>query len=245
MGKIDPIAPALFPPDSVSAGFTDRSGGFSSRPYASLNLGGATADDPETVQRNRQLLYNHLQVPESSVALMGQVHGSSILRVDTGGLYAAVDGLLTDTPGILLGVLVADCVPLLLYDPEHRAAAAIHCGWRSITGGIVEHAVVRMHDLFGTVPERVRAATGPGAGVCCYEIGPEIAAKLHPSAAVRKNDCWHADLKAEIMSRLWDSEILESHMYINPDCTICNTRYFSHRREKGITGRMMGYILLK
>ncbi len=195
--------------------------------------------------RNRRALFAETGVPESSVALMGQVHGVSIAFADAGGLYPGVDGLISTIPGILLGVLVADCVPLLLYDPANHAAGAIHCGWRSLTGGIVERALASMRETIGTASERVLAALGPAAGACCYETGPEVAAKLKPASVVRRGGAWYADLKAELAARLRESGVQACNIEINPDCTICNTRYFSHRRQKGTAGRMMGFIVLK
>jgi len=244
MGRINFSVPRLFPPGKVVAGFTDRIGGFSKGPWAELNLGRETGDDSGTVERNRRLLSDYAGVGLSDIAVMNQVHGTTVSVVDRGGQYDG-DGILTGTPGILLGVLVADCVPLLLYDPEHHAAGAVHGGWRSITGGITGCAVDLMRETWGTRPERLLAALGPSAGACCYEIGEDVADRLLPGSVVRRAGKLFGDLRADLSARLVEAGLLRKNLDIHPDCTICGDRYFSHRRDRGITGRMMGFVVLK
>jgi polyphenol oxidase len=230
-----------------SHAFFDRHGGVGRSPFSTRNVSFGVGDEASIVRKNRGLVKKSLQLDRLIPAR--QVHGDAIYRysgdLPIGDEVAGVDALITDHPGAGLMIQQADCQAVLLFDPVRPAIGAIHCGWRSLTGGIVEHALNLMNNQFGTLPELVLAATGPGAGVCCYEVGPEVAEKLHPASVVFRNGKAYADLKAEIAVRLRESGVPDRNIEIHPDCTICNNRYFSHRRDKGITGRMMGFVVLK
>jgi polyphenol oxidase len=242
---IEVITPHLYPVDRITAGFTVRTGGVSSAPFDTLNLGGTTRDNPDDVRRNRYILYDSLDIDESCAALMKQVHGSTVEVVSAGGRYMNTDGLLTATTGLLLGVLTADCVPLLLYDPEHHVAGAVHCGWRPIVGGIAEESVERMKKLWGTRPETLLAVMGPAIGACCYEIGTDVAQKLRQSSVIVRDGKTFGDLKSELSVRLRDIGLRDEHIEVLPECTVCDNRFFSHRRDHGMTGRMMGFVVLR
>ncbi len=241
-----PIIPQSLARAGALCGFTTRPGGVSLPPFDSLNLGTGTTDRPESVRENYRILYDFLSVEEERVALMRQVHSGTVRVVDRGGISDDTDGLLTATPGVLLGVRVADCVPVLLYDPRREAAGAIHCGWRPIVSGILERALELMHSEWGSRPEDVLAALGPSAGPCCYEIGEDVAIRLAPGSVISRKGSRYADLHAEITLRLHSAGVKNDHIELIPHCTICNDAlYFSHRRDGVLSGRMMGYILLK
>lgn len=246
MNDISPVVPAIFPAGRVLAGFTTRSGGISRPPFDSLNLGYNTPDDPAAVDENWQRLTGYLDVDPAHVALMGQVHGADVRRIEHGGEYPGIDAGITDVPGLLMCVKVADCVPLLLYDPVHHAAVAVHCGWRPLVTGIVERAVNAMSREFGSDPAHLLAATGPSAGPCCYEIGREVAGQLHPDAVIRRGNRLFGDLRAEIVLRLTAHGVPHTNIGNNSDCSIhMNSLYFSHRRDGSSAGRMAGYIMLR
>jgi polyphenol oxidase len=246
MNNPNPIVPRSLARTGVICGFTTRSGGVSLSPFDSLNLGTGTPDRGESVGKNYRILYDSIPIREEQAALMRQVHSATVQVVERGGVSDDTDGLLTATPGVLLGVRVADCVPVLLYDPRRRAAGAIHCGWRPIVAGILENALQRMRSEWDSRPEEVLAALGPSAGPCCYEIGEEVAARLAPSSVLCRNGSRYADLHAEITLRLRSAGMKNEHIESIPHCTICNNAlYFSHRRDGVLSGRMMGYILLK
>jgi hypothetical protein len=164
-------------------GFSTRRGGLS-RAYCGeeapgeLNLGFTEADDRETVARNRQLLAEAATGdPSTPLLTLRQIH-SSVLRVAAGDAARKrpwkADGLMTDAPGLLLGIQTADCIPVLVADRKRRVVAAFHAGWRGTVKRIVETGIGRMRLEFGSRPEDLVAAIGPGIGACCYAVGEEV-----------------------------------------------------------------------
>ncbi|MHB9028879.1 MAG: peptidoglycan editing factor PgeF, partial [Candidatus Latescibacterota bacterium] len=246
MSDLCPIIPRSLDTGQALCGFTTRQGGVSLPPFDSLNLGTRTSDRPDSIRENYRILYDYLGVTEDKIALMRQVHSAFVRVIDRGGAYDETDGLLTSTPGILLGVRVADCVPVLLHDPRKKAIGAVHCGWRPIASGILERTLERMACEWGAAPADVHAALGPSAGPCCYEVGPEVVERLHPSAVQTRNGRLYADLHTEIIERLLSSGLQRANIEPIRECTICTeSLYFSHRRDSLNSGRMMGYIMLK
>jgi hypothetical protein len=139
------------------------------------------------------------------------------------------DGQVTDRPGVAPIVLVADCVPIALVSPE--AVGMVHAGWRGLAGGIVGEAVQRLRSLGAA---RIAAAVGPGAGPCCYEVGEEVHAAFGTSGRT-------VDLKAIARGRLEEAGVEEVHD--SGLCTMCDSeRFFSHRRDGGVTGRQAGVV---
>jgi len=245
MNDIPVIVQAGFPDVTVRAGFTTRLGGLSRPPYDTLNLGLSTGDDPAVVRQNRRRLYAHLAIYESTTAVMQQVHGTVVRTVSHGGVWSDTDGLITGAPGVLLAISTADCVPLLLADTRVRAVGAIHCGWRPLVGGIVGNAVAGMQDAFGSKPENITAVLGPAAASCCYEIGEDVAMKLQPSSVVKRGGSLYGDLYAECRSRLVDTGVPASSVKTVGECTVCNPqKYYSHRRDGALSGRMNGFIMI-
>jgi hypothetical protein len=163
-------------------GFSTRRGGLS-RAYCAedaageLNLGFTADDDRDLVSANRRLLAEAVTgSPDTPLATIRQVH-SSVLVICGGELPVSPcrgDGLMTDEPGVLLGVQTADCIPVLIADRKRRAVAAFHAGWRGTVKRIVETGVGRMRLEFGSRPEDLIAAIGPGIGACCYAVGEDL-----------------------------------------------------------------------
>lgn len=227
--------------------FTTRSGGFSSGPYESLNLGLLTGDEPATVIRNRRALADQAQVDPDAVAIGWQVHGTDIREwgapdpdcafLDPRGGNLKVDGHITRERGVAPIVLVADCLPVAL--AGGGAVAMLHCGWRGLAGGLIAKAAA----MLGADPARhapaedgsgVAAAVGPGIGRCCYEVGDEVLAAFadHPQAA----DGRMLDLRAIAAAQLRSAGV-ERVEHVD-HCTSCNPElFFSHRRDNGVTGR--------
>jgi polyphenol oxidase len=218
--------------------FTTRRGGFSSGPYATLNLGRWTADDSAAVERNRASLQAELGVP---FAYSRQVHGSRVSRVsaphDQRADPVQADGQACAAAGVGLMVLTADCLPIAI--AGDGAVAMLHAGWRGLAAGIVVEGVAALRELGAS--GALSAAIGPGAGPCCYEVGEEVhAAFAGRSRAVRRGQ--NIDLKAIAAADLERAGVSEVH-----DaglCTICSPLFFSHRRDKGITGRQAGVAWL-
>ncbi len=233
-----------------------------------LNLGFTPEDERETVSENRRLLLDHLLGPgraaSACLVTLRQTHSATVHRVDGApavGLEG--DGLMSDTPGVLLGILTADCVPVLVLDPVRRAVAALHAGWRGTAQQIVERGVHRMQQEFGSRPEELLAAIGPAIGPCCYTVGEEVrdafAARLayagelfaeverpapDPGALANKPvRALRLDLAEANCRQLLRAGLAATHVTRIGGCTGCGTgSFFSHRAEHGSTGRMMALI---
>lgn len=213
--------------------FTTRRGGVSEGAYASLNLGRWTDDDDDAVRRNREILATAVGVPLDAVVQGRQVHGSRVeQRAPADGALSDADGQATAERDLALLVLTADCLPVAVIG--ERAVAMLHAGWRGLADGILEEGVEALREL-GDDGE-LHAAIGPGAGGCCYEVGPEVHAALGHSAEAPAR----IDLKAIARERLTAAGVSEVHDV--GICTICSdpSLFFSHRRDRGMTGRQAG-----
>lgn len=173
----------------VRHGFFGRRGGASGGVFASLNVSDRVGDSPELVAENRARAATSLGFPARSLALVRQVHSSDVAVRSSSGSDAATeaDAMVTSAAGVVLGILTADCVPVLLADPEARVVGAAHAGWKGAAGGIVGATVRAMCGL-GADPARIVAAIGPAISFRNYEVGPQFAADLlarQPSAASR------------------------------------------------------------
>lgn len=236
----------------IAAGFSTRAGGVSTGPYGhaedagGLNLGRSTADTPASVDENRRRFAAAFGLAPERAAIAGQVHSTTVRTVDAPGLVLATDGLVTDTPGLLLCITAADCAAVLLTDAEARVVGACHAGWRGAVGGIVEETLRQMAAL-GADPARIVAAVGPCIGTDAFEVGPEVAAHFRASR-VRPGagDRLHADLTGEITDRLAAAGVSPDRIEPSGACTATDPagRFYSHRASGGTTGRMMGAIAL-
>ena len=165
-------------------GFSTRIGGLSCVYSAEgvageLNLGFTAADNRETVASNRRLLVQAVTgSPETPLITLRQIHSTDVILARSSDVNWSApcegDGLITHEPGLLLGVQTADCIPVLVADPSRRVVAAFHAGWRGTVNRIVESGVARMQREFGSRPEDLIAAIGPGIGPCCYAVGEEV-----------------------------------------------------------------------
>ncbi len=221
-----------------------RHGGGSDEPYASLNLSLSIGDDEAQVRENRRRLCEALGFSTDQLALAGQVHGAEVKEVVEAGLYRGYDAMVTRRPGLLLCISAADCAAVLLADAEARVVGACHAGWRGAVARVVVGTVAAMARL-GAEPSRVRAYVSPCISAEHFEVGPEVAREFD-SAFVR---CWsgkekpHVDLKAAIVAQLEEGGVAPGRVEVSPHCTVAEVEtFFSHRAEKGPTGRMMGFI---
>jgi YfiH family protein len=214
-----------------------------SPPPLGLNLSFRVGDDPANVVRNRGIFFGGLGIPLASLAIPGQVHGSTVLLVDRPGEYPETDALITSVEGLFLCVSVADCVPVLLFDPLRNAIAAVHAGWRGTAAGIAAAAVEAMGAEFGSLPSGLFASIGPSASNCCYSVGDEVASRF-PAAFVRTDGAARfVDLKGANRKQLLDAGLRPENVELSPYCTISNpTLFHSFRRDGVKSGRMMAVI---
>ncbi len=206
------------------------------------NISYRVGDDPAQVRINRTHLLRSIGATEESLATPDQVHSATVRWVDGPGRYEASDGLLTRIPDVVLGVTVADCVPVLLADPAQGVVAAVHAGWRGSAEGIVRTAVAEMIASAGSVAEEIIAYVGHAAGACCYEVGNEVAARFAENVRVTRDGRLFIDLKAENRNQLIASGLRASNISVSAECTICSTHLHSFRRDGARSGRMMAII---
>jgi len=216
-------------PSGGRALFTTRAAG---------NLSTASGEDHEHGRRNRDRLCEELGL--LWLCASRQVHGAEVQRVyslgGAGGEAVAIDadGHATALPGIGTMVLTADCLPVAL--GSAAAVATVHAGWRGLAAGVLEEGVRALREVGGTA--RVHAVIGPGAGVCCYEVGPEV----HAAFGDAHREGQNIDLRAIARDRLLAAGVAE--VLDVPACTICDERFFSHRREGSRAGRQAGVAWL-
>jgi polyphenol oxidase len=249
------LAPGLSSLTGIAHGFFTRHGGVSSGIYASLNCGIGSRDDPAAVRENRGRVISHLGAGDLVSAY--QVHGTTALVVSEPWPLDArpkADAMVTVTPGLALGVLTADCAPVLFADAQARVVAAVHAGWRGALSGVVEAAIKAMEDL-GAKRERIGAAVGPCIGQGAYEVGPEFKAEFldrdSDSAGffspVNANDRPRFDLSGYIVQRLRQAGVADAAAI--DVCTYArNEDFFSYRRTRSRQepdyGRQISAIVL-
>lgn len=233
---------------NLIAAESTRHGGVSPAPFASLNLGINTPDDPANVDENRRRFFAAIGAETYQFASSHQVHGTEILHTTEPGRFDGYDALITNQPGLLIGVTVADCVPILIYDQKNQAVAAVHAGWRGTIGDIVAKTLTAMHQRFGTKADQCYAYVGTCIDECSFEVGPEVADQF-ASVFVRKDlrtGKGYIDLKKANTKPLTDFGIPTTQISMSPFSTVLNNEdYFSYRAEQGQTGRMLAVLGIK
>jgi YfiH family protein len=252
-------------------GFSTRDGGVS-QVYggSTLNLGWTKEDDPSSVAENRKRFLSAVCGENAGSVLVGvrQVHSGIVravrkehgaiegrLQTEEGKAVLEGDGLITDVPGVLLGVGTADCVPVLVVDVARRVVAAYHAGWRGTVARIAERGIAMMREEYGSQPMDMVAAIGPSIGPCCYTVGDEVQSEFGKQFGYAK-ELFHRGAAGEIRLNLWeanrrqllDAGLTEAKIKLMGECTACSRsesgalRYFSHRGERGIAGRMLNVV---
>ncbi|MCY0886959.1 MAG: peptidoglycan editing factor PgeF [Alicyclobacillaceae bacterium] len=246
---------------SVLAAFSCRVGGDSTGPFASLNVGLHVGDDPLQVIRSREQCAAYCGVPLEHFVFAEQVHGSAVAVVthehagrgarNLATAIPGVDALVTNQSGLALAILVADCVPILMWDEARHVVAAIHSGWRGTVLHLAAKTVDVMKEQFGTHPSDVRVALGPSIRRCCYEVDDAVLDKVKsefsplvvsPSARPKHAylslvDCIREDLDK--------SGVLPDHVEDVGICTSCHHNLFFSYRKEGRTGRSLAVVCLK
>jgi YfiH family protein len=226
------------PPGPYVVGFTTRTGGASSGAYESLNLGALTEDDPTNVVENRRRACTAVGADAERATMAWQHHGREVRRADPRGLvtpgtlFDRCDGLWTDEPGQGILLLTADCLPVAIArsNGAKPALAVLHVGWRGLLAGIVAEGVKALGG------GRLTAAIGPGIGPCCNEVGEDVAAPFRAAygpevASGGKLDLWRAAERALREAGCGEVERTDLCTYCHPEL------FFSHRRDRGRTGR--------
>jgi len=262
----------------VTAFSTTRHGGCSTGAYASMNVNAFCGDEPERVTENRQLLCKELGLSGmESLFIPHQVHGDFVMKIDRdflnlpkdsrSELLEGVDALMTDQAGICIGVSTADCIPVLIYDPDHHCAAAVHAGWRGTVQRIVQEAADMMFVFYHSDYRQMQAVIGPGISLRNFEVGQEVydqfgeagfpmeqIAALMPvgspaacdEQSVGPQQKWHIDLPRCNRLQLQDCGVPAANIH---DCGICTydhtADFFSARRLGISSGRIYTGIVLR
>ncbi|MDF2935541.1 MAG: hypothetical protein K0Q90_914 [Paenibacillaceae bacterium] len=247
----------------LSAGFTGRSGGNGRAPYASLNLGLHVDDEPAVVVDNRRLLAGALGTPLEVWTYGEQVHGARVQLVEAvhkgrgtlarADAFPEADAFITAGRGIMMAALFADCVPLYFIDPAHEAVGLAHAGWKGTAQEIARRTVEAMGQTFGTKPADLHAAIGPSIGACCYEVDDRVTGSITAQTALHGEPFFRPSsvnagkfmLNLQEINRkiMIEAGILPQRIEMTSLCTSCAvSRFFSHRKENGRTGRMAAWI---
>lgn len=253
---------AYFRPDwvgkEIDAGFTTRNGGVSRPPYNSLNLGFGTDDQKHNVEANRAALARTFDLLPHLLLTVSQVHGTDILIVDESNPdfshFQGVesDAIITNQPGIMIGVLVADCYPVLLFDPVNKVAAAVHAGWRGAAAGLIGNVVKAMSSHFSSKPADLLAAIGSGIGAHKYQVDRPVREAFRAGSGYWEAIShevslgqWQLDIGKSCRLQLEAAGLAGKNIDEVQECTCCHRElFFSHRRDQGVTGRQIGFVLI-
>lgn len=262
--------------DDVKAFSTTRHGGVSEGNYASLNINEYCGDSKANTDANRLLLANELGIDANHIIMPHQTHGveSRIIGEEFATLpdgvkkmlLEGVDAVMTNIPGMCIGVSTADCIPVLLYDEEHHATAAIHAGWRGTQARIVHKAVQEMRMAYQTDPAKLKAVIGPGISLDNFEVGDEVYAAFEQAAfdmstiaeeRIKRNPNaddpakaferkWHINLPLANLQMLTHNGVDEANIINTGICTFDNAdNYFSARRLGIESGRIYTGIIIR
>ncbi|MDJ1493234.1 peptidoglycan editing factor PgeF [Cytophagaceae bacterium DM2B3-1] len=222
-----------------------RHGGVSPAPFTSLNLGLSSGDERENVLENRNRFFNSLGFQPEDIALSYQVHDDKVLVATQPGNYEGYDAIVTNSPGVFVGVSIADCTPILIYDSSSNAVAAIHAGWKGTMKQIVSKTLQAMTQHFGTNPVNCFAYIGTCISECAFEVDADVAD--HFTSVYKRWDSeknkFFVDLKQANFSQLLKAGIPKEQVEVSPFCTVeHNDNYFSYRKEGKKSGRMFVVI---
>lgn len=230
------------PRPGVRAAVSTRLGGPEGSPFG-LNTSYRLGDDEDRVRESRRRFLAAAGAREDRLATAGQVHGATVVLADRPGHHPACDALVTARRDLWLGVTIADCLPILLRDDETPAVGIVHSGWRGSRERIVESALRRMVEEFGSRPERIQAWIGPGAGSCCYEVGEEVARGFPPEHLIPEGGRWKLDLPGYNRNLLVRLGVPIGRIGVSGRCTIHERELFhSHRRDGLRSGRMLAIL---
>jgi len=224
------------------------------KPYT-FSLALHTGEEGKSIIKNRQTLAQHLDADAKlHFIVANQTHSDNIGHITekkTRGWKSIedaiedCDALITNLPNVVLSILTADCVPILLYDTQNHAIAAIHAGWKGTQAQIAKKTVEKMQELFDSRPEDIVAGIAPSIGRCCYEVREEVAKHFFDTSQsyTQKMSKYMLDLPYLNKVQLLQAGLLKNNIELSHICTACNTeRFFSYRKEDGCSGRLMSMI---
>jgi YfiH family protein len=220
-------------------GVSTRRGGVSTGPFTSLNLGFKTLDKTDRVRENRRRFFNSVSLSAEMLAVPQQVHSDQVMCVSLPGIVSETDALITKTPGIVLSIQIADCLPIYLYDSENVCIGLVHAGCRGSAISIASKTVQYMNTCFGSNPENIRAFLGPSIGPCCYRVGSDVVSQFSKNYISGTNlNLWKCNSEQLMRCGVKSGNIIISRL-----CTVCHSDlFFSHRGSGNHTGRMIAFF---
>ncbi len=231
------------------ASFSDRWGGVSKPPYHELNIALHVGDNPIDVLKNREILAKKFDFYIDNLIYMDQTHSNNIQIINDTftNKIENCDGIITNKPNIPLMVMVADCIPVLLYDREKKVIGAVHAGRNGTFKSISKKAVTIMTKEFDSNPKDIVVSLGPSIHSCCYEVGEDLADIAKKSFGdryvIKRAESFFLYLQTLNFAQLKSFGVKEKNIEISSVCTYCDKNYFSYRRD-GVTGRFAGVIKL-
>ncbi len=257
MRVIDGIS-YLSSPSIESAGrvhaFLSRRGGVSSPPFDTLNFDPRDTDTPENIRENIRRISRAFSIDGERLVTVNQVHGGSVHLVTEKNLGMTppdADAVITDIESIPIGIMTADCLPIIIYDPVNHAAGVAHGGWKGTALGVVMRTLEAMERSFGTRAKDVSAALGPHIGPCCYHVKENVIDEFEKafgdtSSYIKKTDGgFTLDLGGATACQLTGVGVAAENITALCPCTACNNNdFFSYRKDGGRTGRQLSFITL-
>lgn len=239
----------------VGHAFFGRKGGVSPVPWSSLNQGGTVGDDRQNVIENRRRAFTSIGRSVESIYDVWQVHGKNVIQAthprDLEAEHEKADAIITTNPEITLFMRFADCVPIMVYEPDKKIIGIIHAGWKGTVKKIVEETINFLKFKFAIKPERLISGIGPSIGPCHYQVGKDVARAVKVAFG-NKSELLLEESDEKIYLDLWKANELQlkesgiSSIEKAEICTACDTdNWFSHRAENGKTGRFGAAIFLK
>lgn len=242
------ISPGIFNNKLILSAVSTRNGGVSKTPYSSLNMGKSTSDSLEDVLKNREVFFSDLGINEEECALSYQVHGCDILNANSPIKTTGFDALITNKRGLFLVVSIADCVPVLIHEEEKNIVAAIHSGWKGTADKILSKTIQKMRDDYGANPKKMKIFIGPCISQNYFEVDKNVADNFSGEVKFFNNEKgkYFIDLKRDNQLQALSFNIHPENIEVSPLCTFKDEGlFFSHRRDKGVTGRMIAVIGLR
>ena len=246
---------------NVTAFSSTRHGGVSEGNYGTFNVNVYCGDNPDHIAQNRRALCKLLHIKTDRLVMPHQVHGTGITQISKTffllsedirrSVTEGIDALITNVPGVCIGVSTADCIPIIIYDPEHHAAGVVHSGWRGTVANIAEAAVASMIRSYHSKPERLLAVIGPGISRGNFEVGDEVynsfASANYPMDAIAvREEKWHIDLPKCCQMQLEAVGIPSANICMTDICTYDQTDDFFSARRLGIdSGRILTGVVLR
>jgi polyphenol oxidase len=198
---------------------------------------------------NRERFLNKLGLSEKNVIGVNSIHGDNIVIVtkeDRGNFIDNTDGLITNDKNVYLSITVADCLPIVIFDPQKEIIGLIHCGWKGLEKNITVKAIKKMEVNFGVNPKELLAGIGPGIGVCHFEVKKDFPSKFksYPETIIKKDGKSYIDLKLIAKRQLEEAGIKPESIDVSPVCTYCHAgKYFSYRKDKSKPVKAMMVIV--